>query len=71
MGLISGLLAVVGAEFSVYLLQTQVFEMQYNGLSQIAWLGPLAGLTLVTSIGYFSTRGVVSVPPLQVLKRIE
>lgn len=71
MGLIAGLLAVVGAEFSVYLLQTQVFEMQYNGLSEIGWLGPLAGLTLVTSIGYFSTRGVVSVPPLQVLRRIE
>ena len=71
MGLIAGLLAVVGAEFSVYLLQTHVFEMQYNGLSKIGWLGPLAGLMLVTSIGYFSTRGVVAVPPLQVLRRIE
>lgn len=71
MGLIAGLLAVVGAELSVYTLQTQVFQMQYNGPSNIAWLGPLIGLTLVTGIGYYSTRGVVSAPPLQVLRQVE
>lgn len=71
LGLLAGILAVIGAELSVYLLQTRVFQMQYNGHFEMWWLGPVVGLVLVTGIGYLSTRGVVSVPPLQVLRNVE
>lgn len=68
LGWLSGLLGVIGAESVLYFLQVQVFEMtfEFNGL---LWLvGPWVGAILIATVGMVSTRRVVKVPPLLVLR---
>lgn len=68
LGLFAGIVAVVGAEITVLILQTQVFQL---GAELHPWLwavGPLAGALLVLLVGIFSTRQLVSAPPITVLR---
>jgi putative ABC transport system permease protein len=68
LGLFAGLVAVVGAELTVAILQTQVFNL---GASLHPWLwvvGPLMGSLLILVVGMFGTRSLVSSPPMMVLR---
>jgi len=68
LGLFSGIVAVVGAEVTVLILQTQVFGL---GASLHPWLwlvGPAAGAVLILAVGMFGTRELVSAPPITVLR---
>jgi putative ABC transport system permease protein len=70
LGLFSGLLATVAAEFSVLILQTQAMDMQY---APSPWLWPVgigAGVLLIAGLGLFSCRAVVSTPPIAVLREL-
>jgi putative ABC transport system permease protein len=69
-GLMAGLVATVGAEASLYYLQEQVFEQEFN-LHYWVWVaGPLAGMIIIAGLGINSTRGVVNISPLNVLRRL-
>ncbi|MDF1766488.1 MAG: ABC transporter permease [Gammaproteobacteria bacterium] len=69
-GLMAGLVATLGAEASLYYLQEQVFEQEFN-LHYWVWVaGPLAGMLIIAGLGVNSTRGVVSISPLNVLRRL-
>jgi len=68
LGLFAGIVAVVGAEVTVMILQTQVFEL---GADVHPWLwvtGPLIGALLILLVGIFGTRKLVSAPPITVLR---
>ena len=68
LGLFAGIVAVVGAETTVLILQTQVFEL---GASLHPWLwlvGPLVGALLIMTVGILGTRRLVSAPPITVLR---
>jgi putative ABC transport system permease protein len=68
LGLFSGVVAVVGAEVTVAVLQSQVFEL---GASVHPWLwlaGPLVGAVLILVVGIAGTRSLVSTPPMLVLR---
>ncbi len=68
LGLFAGVVAVVGAEVTVAVLQRQVFEL---GMSAHPWLwllGPLVGSLLVLVVGILGTRSLVSTPPMLVLR---
>ncbi|WP_235964829.1 ABC transporter permease [Sediminihaliea albiluteola] len=70
MGLFAGLLATIAAEFSVFALQVWVMEMSY---APTPWLWPLGialGVLLITGLGLYSCRKVVSSPPLAVLREL-
>lgn len=68
LGLFAGLVAVVGAEITVAVLQQQVFELGMN-LHPWLWLiGPLLGAALVLTVGLLGTRRLVSTPPILVLR---
>lgn len=68
LGAFSGLVAVVGAELVVALLQWQVFELPAT-LHPWLWLaGPAAGALLVFAVGMTGARRLVSSPPLMVLR---
>ena len=70
LGLLAGLLAVVGTEACLFLLQTLTFELQYQPFF-IIWLAlPIAGALLIGATGWVSTRRVTQVPPMHVLKSI-
>jgi len=67
LGVLSGLLAAVGAELALFLLQRRMFEAPF-GLHWELWLaGPLLGGLLVGLLGVTYTRRAVTRPPLQVL----
>jgi len=70
LGLCAGLLAVMGAELSVYVLQTQAMEMDYR---PSPWLWPVgvgAGALAIAALGVWSCRKVVSTPPVAVLREL-
>ncbi len=50
-GLMAGLVATLGAEASLYYLQEQVFEQEFN-LHYWVWIaGPLAGMIIIAGLG--------------------
>jgi len=70
MGLFAGLLATFAAEFTVYILQTQVLNLHYS-LSPAMWpLGVFSGMIMVGGLGVFSCRKVVSSSPITLLREL-
>lgn len=69
-GLVAGVIATVGAEGSLFYLQEFVFEQEF-GLHYWVWIvGPVVGMVLIGLLGLNSTRRVVRVSPLNVLRRV-
>ena len=68
LGAFSGLVAVVGAEVTVALLQSQVFELPANAHPWLWLLGPVVGAVLILGVGLVGTRRLVSSPPILVLR---
>jgi putative ABC transport system permease protein len=68
LGLFAGVVAVVGAELTVAVLQRQVFEL---GMDIHPWLwliGPVVGAVLILTVGLLGTRSLISTPPMLVLR---
>ncbi len=69
-GIIAGLIATIGAEASLYFLQEKVFGQEFS-LHYWVWLaGPGLGMFIIAGLGINSTRKVVSISPLNVLRRV-
>ena len=68
LGLFAGIVAVVGAEVTVLILQTQVFELGAEVHPWLWLLGPLLGALLILIVGLLGTRRLVSAPPITVLR---
>ncbi|MCL1077770.1 FtsX-like permease family protein [Parashewanella spongiae] len=51
LGAIAGLLAVWVAEFALYMLKTQVFELRVMMHWHWWWMAPVSGVTIVASLG--------------------
>ena len=70
LGAFAGIVAVIGAEITVFALQTRVFELDYE-IHPWLWIaGPAVGMALIASVGYLGTRKLVSSPPLLVLREL-
>ena len=68
LGLMAGLLASIGAEAAVAILQRFMFDLPF-ALHPWLWLvGPLAGGVLVGALGVGYSRKAVVQPPLEVLR---
>ncbi len=68
LGWLSGLLGVAGAEGVLYFLQVEVFNMAFSFNTTLWLIGPWVGTVLIGAVGMMSTRHVVKVPPLLVLR---
>ncbi|MCY4266161.1 MAG: ABC transporter permease [Gammaproteobacteria bacterium] len=68
-GLIAGIIATIGAEVSLFYLQQEIFELDYSFHYWVWPLGPVLGMLLIGGLGLISTRGVVRISPLAVLRR--
>ena len=68
LGLFAGVVAVVGAEITVYALESQVFEMPYQARPWFWLVGPLLGTLIVVTVGYLGTRSLISAPPATILR---
>ncbi|MEX0740700.1 MAG: FtsX-like permease family protein [Pseudohongiella sp.] len=69
-GLLAGVIATVGAELSLYYLQTEVFQQTFS-LHYWVWIaGPVAGTVIIAALGVAATRKVVNTSPLAVLRQL-
>ncbi len=68
LGLMAGLVAIVGAELSLYLIEKELLEFEYATRPEIWVAGFLLGGGIVASVGYLSTRKLVRLPPVTILR---
>lgn len=71
LGFFAGLLAVLGAELTVGILQSQIFELGFELHPTIWPLGPLVGAGLILVVGMIGTRSIVRTPPGVVLRGLD
>jgi putative ABC transport system permease protein len=69
MGLLAGLMGALGAEVTLYFLQTKAFNMTFSPHWEVWLFGPLLGIFLVGIVGLASSGSVVRVPPMAVLRK--
>jgi putative ABC transport system permease protein len=68
LGTFAGIVAVFGAELTVAILQSQVFELDAR-LHPWVWpVGPLVGAIVISTVGLLSSRKLVNSPPMLVLR---
>ena len=70
LGLFAGILATLGAEVTVFMMETEVFELEYQVNPQLWLLGPVVGTLLIGLVGLLATRQVVDTPPSTVLREV-
>jgi putative ABC transport system permease protein len=68
LGLFAGIIAVVGAELTVAILQAQVFGLAVTLHPWLWFAGPFAGALLILIVGMLGTRSLISSPPMMVLR---
>jgi putative ABC transport system permease protein len=68
LGTFSGIVAVFGAELTVGILQSQVFDLTMILHPWIWLIGPLAGALVITTVGLLGSRRLVDTPPMMVLR---
>jgi putative ABC transport system permease protein len=70
LGVMAGLLAALGAEFAVAMLQRFMFSLPFSWHSWLWVAGPLGGGLLVGLLGVIYSRRAVTEPPLRVLSSL-
>ena len=69
-GLIAGVVATLGAEASLYYLQEEIFEQEFSFHYWVWVAGPALGMIIIAGLGVNSTRQVVTISPLNVLRKV-
>ncbi len=69
-GLIAGVLATLGAEVVMLILQRKVFDMALQLHPGLWWVAPVAGVLIVGLAGFISARKVLQVAPMQLLREM-
>ena len=68
LGMLSGVLAAIGATLAGWLLAKEVFELSYS-IDPWVWLiGLAAGAVVVGGAGTFAARNVINHPPINILR---
>jgi putative ABC transport system permease protein len=68
LGLLSGLLASLGASVAAFYVDTRVLQLHYAFDWRICLEGLVGGALLVAATGWLATRTVVNQPPLKTLR---
>lgn len=70
LGAIAGFIAACGAELILYFVQKNVFDLDPQWHPWLWAAGVLSGLVLITVLGLFRSREIITVPPLQSLRQL-
>ncbi len=70
LGFVAGLIASVGAEVVLYFVQTEIFELRAQWHPSLWALGMISGVVLITALGLLRSREIITVPPLESLRRL-
>ncbi len=68
LGTFAGIVAVFGAELTVAVLQSQIFELDVRLHPEIWLFGPLIGAFIIVVVGLLGSRSLVNSPPMMVLR---
>jgi putative ABC transport system permease protein len=68
LGMLSGVLAAVGATVVGWVLAEKVFDLEYTVDPWVWVIGLVAGAVIVGGAGTFAARGVVNHPPISMLR---
>ena len=70
LGAIAGLIASIGAEIILFVVQIHVFDIVPQWHPSLWLLGVVSGIALITVLGLLRSRDIITVPPLQSLRQI-
>jgi putative ABC transport system permease protein len=70
LGAISGIIAAIVAEVSLFMLQWQMFEMDWQVHWELWLIGPLSGALFVALVGNLSTRSLMRMTPNQLIRQL-
>lgn len=70
LGGIAGLVAATVADVSLYLLQSQLFEMDWHLHTELWLIGPLSGALFVALVGGVSTRSLMKMTPTELIRQL-
>ena len=70
LGAFAGVVAALGAEITVWLLSSEIFELPTRLHPWLWGAGPVLGVAVVAAVGYLGTRMLVASPPITVLREI-
>jgi len=70
LGLIAGFIASLGAELTLFFVQSKLLSLQPSLHPELWLLGIALGLTVITTLGLLRTREIISVPPLESLRQL-
>ena len=68
LGLMAGIVAVCGAELSMWFIERVIFDFDYAPRAFLWILGPAIGGALVLIVGYLGTRRLIHVEPMRILR---
>jgi putative ABC transport system permease protein len=68
LGMLSGILAAIGATTAGWLLAREVFDLRYSIDPWVWAIGFAAGAIIVGGAGTLAARGVVNHPPISTLR---
>ena len=67
-GFLAGLIATIGAEASLFIFSKRCSSRVF--ISLLVAIGALIGMGVIGVLGFLSTKGVVQINPLSVLRRL-
>lgn len=70
LGAIAGLIAAIVAEVSLYLLQSQMFKMDWVPHPELWLIGPCIGAVFVALVGTLSTRSLLKMTPNELIRQL-
>ncbi|WP_299268560.1 FtsX-like permease family protein [uncultured Psychrosphaera sp.] len=70
LGAIAGLIAALVAEVSLYLLQSQMFNMDWVPHPDLWLIGPVSGAVFVALVGTISTRSLLKMTPSELIRQL-
>ena len=70
LGAIAGLIASIGSEAILYFVQVNLFELPASLHPNLWGIGMFSGIVIITLIGLWRSREIITVPPLESLKQI-
>ena len=70
LGGIAGLVAATVAEVSLFLLQTNLFKMDWHLHWELWFIGPSIGALFVALVGGISTRSLMKMTPTELIRQL-
>ncbi|MDP5191699.1 FtsX-like permease family protein, partial [Rheinheimera baltica] len=70
LGAMAGVFATVLAEAMLLIVQQRVFNLPFTLHYTLWWLGPLLGVILVTTLGWWQLKRLLRIPGAQLMRRV-